>query len=160
MVPSSAVQIGERAAPRTVPQWVVFACEGHHFGVPLARVREILPPRPCTRLPGCGPVVCGLMGLRGRAITVFDLGVALSLRPAAAITDHRLLIVETGERLVGFAVEEVVAVTPADLGALVLEADVLRRFDVDREDILGVGTVGSRAFLALDSDRIASRLLA
>ncbi|MBI4409407.1 MAG: chemotaxis protein CheW, partial [Gemmatimonadetes bacterium] len=112
-----------------------------------------------TRLPGCGPAVCGLIGLRGRVITAFDLGAALALRPSAARPDHRLLLVEYGPRLVALAVEEVVGVARAAARELPIEARALRLIDVDRDDLVGIGDLGERAFLALDTDRVIGRLL-
>jgi chemotaxis signal transduction protein len=55
-------------------------------------VVEIIPPRPFTRLPGAGADVCGLVGVGGRVVTVFDLGVVLGLGRAADHADHRLLL--------------------------------------------------------------------
>lgn len=68
-------------------------------------------PQPVTRLPGCGPEVCGLVGLRGRILTVFDFGAALGLRPSVEAADYRLLMVEHGTELVAGAVDEVLAVS-------------------------------------------------
>ncbi len=139
--------------------WAVFGCDGHTFGFPLERVREILLSRPFTRLPACGPKVCGLVGLRGRIVTVFDVGAALGLRPAAARPDHRLLLIECGGRIVGGAVEEVAAVGPVAVRPLGRRRAVLRGIDVDRAAVLGIGEVDGRPFLGLDSDRILKELL-
>jgi purine-binding chemotaxis protein CheW len=65
----------DEAVASGLSQWVVFNCGDHRFGLPLDRTREILPPRSCTRLPGCGPEVAGLVGIRGRVLTVFDFGI-------------------------------------------------------------------------------------
>ena len=53
----------------------------HRFGVAIERIREIIPARPYTPLPGSGPHVCGLINLRGRIVTVVDLGARLKLPP-------------------------------------------------------------------------------
>lgn len=108
---------------RITPQWVVFGCSGERFAVPLSRVREILLPQPLTRLPGCGQEVCGLAGLRGRIVTVLDFGAALGLGPSAAVSDHRLLLVEYGTEQVAGAVDEVLAISHE--GAPLLDLDEL-----------------------------------
>lgn len=97
---------------RTAPEWLIIACSGERYAIPLRQVREILVPQPITRLPGCGPEVCGLVGLRGRILTVFDVGAALGLRPARQVEGHRLLLLEAGGGLVAGVVDEVVAVVP------------------------------------------------
>lgn len=139
-------------------EWVVFTCAGHRFAFPLQRVREILPPHEYTRIPGCSPVVCGLAGVRGRVVTVFDFGVAAKLRPALEAPDHRVVLVEHGERLVGLAVDAIEAVARST-EELPLGADALRALDIERDDVLGVGALGDRPFLAVDPERVLGRLL-
>jgi purine-binding chemotaxis protein CheW len=142
------------------PEWVVFGSALHRFGVPIQFVREIIGPRPFTRLPGCGAEVCGLIGLRGRVVTVFDFAAALGLAPIARDGEHRLLLVEHGTRLVGFAVEEVLGVAAGTRDELPLGAEELRGLDIERDDLIGVGELHERPFLALDPKRILDRLLA
>lgn len=156
MVPSSAP---DAAAVSAASQWVVFACNDHLFGLPLHRTREILPPRPITRLPGCGPEVAGLAGIRGRVITVFDFGVLLTGRAAAPNDDHRMLVVVVGGKRVAVLVDEILAVSRDTQGVLPLDANALRPYDIDRDDVIGVGAHDEQPFLALDPDRILARLL-
>lgn len=133
--------------PAALP-WVVFSCEGRQYGVPLECVSEIITPRPFTRLPGAGPEVCGLAGVRGRVVTVFDLGAVLGLRCAATFPDHRLLLLDLGLRRIGAAVEEVVDIAPAR---------------VEREagaaGVVGTGYMTDAEFTALDPHMLLGRLL-
>lgn len=141
-------------------QWVVFACGEHWFGLPLDRTREILPPRAITRLPGCGPEVCGLVGIRGRVVTVFDFGIVIGGESSAAKPDHRMLVLIVQGRRIAAVVDEIVAVSREVSGVLPLDGDALRPYDIDRDDLVGIGALGDRPFLALDPDRILGRLLA
>jgi purine-binding chemotaxis protein CheW len=81
-------------------------------------VREIIPFRAATRLPGAAPSVCGLINLRGTIVTVLDLG----LRVGGVAVDHRegsIVLVEYGSKIVGLGVDEVRDVqllTENDLG--------------------------------------------
>ncbi len=149
----------DATATETAPEWVVFTCDGHRFALPLVRVREVLEPRPFTRLPGCGPAVCGLVGVRGRVITTFDFGAAVSLRPASASPEHRLLLLEHGERVFALAVDGIVAVARASAAELPLRAEALRALDIERDDLLGIGAYADQPFLAVDPDRLLARLL-
>jgi chemotaxis signal transduction protein len=155
-VSSSAVAAEVGSTPPAAPQWVVFACADRRLALPLDRVREILTPRPFARLPGTGEEVCGLVGVRSRVVTAFDLGVILGLRPARNTRDHRLLLIEYGERVPALVVEEVLAVVPAELtpGS---SAAVPRA--LDSRLILGTGEFEGYPFIALDSDRLLDRLL-
>lgn len=110
---------------RTSPEWLIIVCSGERYAVPLLQVQEILVPQPFTRLPGCGPEVCGLIGLRGRIVTVFDIGAVLGLRPARRVSEHRLLLLEAGGGLVAGAVDEVVAVAPTATARVLDLAEVV-----------------------------------
>lgn len=106
-------------------QWLIFACSDHRFAVPLARIREIVTPRPFTRLPGSGGAVAGLIGVRSRVITAYDVGLALGRKRATLAPDHRVLLADVARRTLGLVVEEVCAVAalplePVATGALVI----------------------------------------
>ena len=151
----SAVVVGADATAGAGSQWVVFRCDRRRFATPLDRVREILPPLPFTRIPGCGGEVCGLVGARGRVVTVFDLGAILGLKPTRSVADHRLLILDHGNRPLAVAVDEVLAVTFADLHP----DDGGSELDLVKEDVLGTCRVGEEQHVALRLDRIVTRLL-
>lgn len=156
MVPNPAAT---RVVASAASQWVVFACGEHWFGLPLDRTREILPPRPITRLPGCGPEVCGLVGIRGRVVTVFDFGIVIGGESSVAKPDHRMLVLFVLGRRVAAVVDEIIAVSREVSGVLPLDGDSLRPYDIDRDDLVGIGALGDGPFLALDPDRILGRLL-
>jgi chemotaxis signal transduction protein len=142
------------------PQWVVFVCDDQHYGFPLGLVREILTPRPFTRLPGTGPHVCGLIGVRGRVVTVVDLGLVLGGRAAVSLPDHRLLLLDLGTRRVGAAVEDVVTITSARIEPL--QQDTTGTAPDGRaaagggpvphvgDAVLGAGLIDTGRFLAVD----------
>ena len=153
---SSAVEAEAGLNLPPAPQWVVFRCADRRLALPLDRVREILTPRPFSRLPGTGPEVCGLVGVRTRIVTAFDLGVILGLAPARNAPDHRLLLIEYGERTPALVVEEVLAVAPAELSET---ASFGIPAALDRQLILGTGEFESVPFIALDSHRLLDRLL-
>lgn len=139
---------------------VLLGVGGHWLGVPIGAIREIIPPRPYTPLPGSEPFVCGLINLRGRIVTVIDLGARLGLPPAAARPDHSVVILEHEGRLVGMAVEEVSRIVEADLGALEVRPELLRAFRIDRAHLRGVGETDGRIFVAVDTDEVFRPILA
>ena len=59
--------------PGEQTQLCTFYLAGHHLGIPVARVQEILRAQPLTRVPRASAVVRGLMNLRGRIAIVLDL---------------------------------------------------------------------------------------
>jgi purine-binding chemotaxis protein CheW len=140
------------AIPLASTQWVVFRCASENFGLPLDQVREILTPRAFTRLPGTGPEVCGLTGVRGSVVTVLDLGVILRGTAAAGVQDHRLLLLDVHERRIGVAVDEVVMIAPALVVPTVEGAPVWPA-------AVGTGRLEDGAFVALDPVRLLGHLL-
>ncbi|HEY8470678.1 MAG TPA: chemotaxis protein CheW [Longimicrobiales bacterium] len=159
MYAASALAGEAVGASPEIPDAVLFACGEHRFGLPLGAVREVLAPRPLTRLPGCDAAVAGLVNLRGRVLTVFDLGALLALGPSCAYEDHRLLVVADGARVAAFAVERMLGVGRAAVDELVMDAAALRALDIDRADLIGIGTHGGAPFLLLDAAHLLQRLL-
>lgn len=153
MEPGSAVDAEAVLEAVATPQWLIVACDGRGFAIALERVSAIVPPRPYTRIPGCGPQVCGLAGVRGRVVTVFDLGAALGGTPSLAAADHRLLLVDHGDRRIGLVVNEV------RLAAGMQLTPVARDAGIDVTEVLGMGTIDGVSVLALDTDRLFERLL-
>jgi len=148
--------------PEEVPlrRIVLLGAGGHWFGVAIDAIREIIDPRPYTPLPGSEPFVCGLINLRGRIVTVLDLGARLNLRPSAATPGHSIVVLEHGGRLVGMAVEEVSRIVAADLDHLEMGAELLRSLRIDRAYLRGVGEADDRIFVAVDTDEIFRPVLA
>ncbi|HYW06659.1 MAG TPA: chemotaxis protein CheW [Longimicrobium sp.] len=138
---------------------VLFVAGGHRFGIAIERIREIIPARPYTSLPGSGDHVCGLINLRGRIVTVIDLGARLRLPPSSALPDHSIVIVEYRDRLVGMAVEEVARIVAVDPETLRDSAEGLRSLRIDRAYLRGVGEVDDEIFVAVDPDEIFSAIL-
>lgn len=148
------------AAEASTERIVLLGVAGHWFGVAIRAIREIIPPRPYTPLPGSEPYVCGLINLRGRIVTVIDLGARLDLPAASADPDHSIVVLEHAGRLVGLAVQEVSRIVRADLENLEMGADLLRSLRIDRSYLLGVGETDDRIFVAVDPDEIFRPILA
>ena len=150
---------GEDPEGGAVERMALLIVGEHRFAVAIDRIREIIPARPYTPLPGSGPHVCGLINLRGRIVTVVDLGARLGLDPASARPDHSVVIVDHEGRPAGLAVGEVSRIVDVDLALLGDAADALRALRIDRDYLLGVGEAGGEVFVAVDPDRIIAPIL-
>lgn len=160
MLPTQSHDQGEGAADQAaLERAVLFVAGGHRFGVAIERIREVIPAREYTSLPGSGGHVCGLINLRGRIVTVIDLGARLHLPPSSAVADHSIVIVEHRDRLVGMAVEEVARIVAVDPETLQTSAEVLRSLRIDRAYLRGVGEVDDEIFVAVDPDEIFGAIL-
>ncbi|HEY7860920.1 MAG: chemotaxis protein CheW [Gemmatimonadales bacterium] len=125
-------------APR---QLILFRLAERIGGIELDTVREILPPRPATRLPGAPSWVRGLVNVRGTVITVVDLVARLSGRPALA--DGPLMLIEHDGRVIAVAVDDVLEVRPlppegweTPVGDLLPDGVVYAMGEIDGQTVL------------------------
>lgn len=125
-------------APR---QLILFRLAERIGGIELDTVREILPPRPATRLPGAPSWVRGLVNVRGTVITVVDLVARLSGRPARA--DGPLMLIEHDGRVIAVAVDDVLEVRPlppegweTPVGDLLPDGVVYAMGEIDGQTVL------------------------
>jgi len=102
-------------APEQSARLLVFAVGGRACACRLDAVREIVPCRRTTRLPGAPSYVTGLINLRGTILTVMDLGLRLG-GPAVDGVRGSIILVESDNRVVGLGVDELrdVQRTPPD----------------------------------------------
>ena len=81
------------------------------YGCDIDDIREIVPFRRATRLPGAPNYVQGLINLRGTIVTVLDLGARLDPSHTHVADGSIMLVAMPGNnRLVGVAVQEVMDV--------------------------------------------------
>jgi purine-binding chemotaxis protein CheW len=102
---SHATILETLAAARTL----LFRVGESTYGCDIDAVREIIPYRRATRLPGAPAYVQGLVNLRGTIVTVLDLGVRLEAG-REPVREGSIILFEHGARNVGVAVDEVMDV--------------------------------------------------
>jgi purine-binding chemotaxis protein CheW len=105
-------------------RYLVTEVAGQRIAWELALVREIVPTRAVTRLPGAPAWVLGLLNLRGTVLTVIDLAVRLSLPPGAG---ESVVVVTVEGRSLGVRVDRVRSVASAE--ARVEPVDAARAAD-------------------------------
>ena len=118
---------------------VTFVLAGQLWAVQATRVREVVVAPALTAVPHAPAMVAGLLVLRGDLLCVLDPGPGLGLRPRDADAGA-VLVVECGQRPVGFAVDEVLDVVTLDPQSATeppdrctdMDGRVLQFLDVDR----------------------------
>lgn len=136
-------------------QLLLIELHGALYAVDSARVREIVPPQPTTRLPGAPEHIRGLMNLRGQLVTVLDL----SLR----ITGHQVrngegstIVVQLDERALGLAVDDV-----RDVQSLEVTGSEGLAHDQSVQGIVrGMGRLDEEVVLLIDLDELVRQTLA
>ena len=101
-------------------QVVVFTLGAEQYALPIKQVQEIIRYTEPRSVASNEPSVRGVISLRGRIVPVHDLGSRLGTSSEPG-EDSKIVIVETGEQIVGVivdAVEEVLTVAADDLDAI------------------------------------------
>lgn len=83
-------------------------------GLDIAMVEELNRPLEITPVPQAPPYVLGLVNLRGKIITVIDLGSKIGLEPATTTAASRIIFVQTATENLGLMVDQVTEVAEVD----------------------------------------------
>ncbi|HKO17243.1 MAG TPA: chemotaxis protein CheW [Gemmatimonadaceae bacterium] len=146
----------------TARRTLLFRVGNAVYGCDLADVREIIPHRKATRLPGAPASVQGLINLRGTIVTVIDLGARL-LPGSTPVTDGSIILTGAGARVAGIAVEEVldVRLLGADSSAALAVADEgAVAGEVARDGVVrGLGQVDGIAVILIDIHTLVKQVL-
>ncbi len=106
--------MNNRHPPATPQTLCTFAVDGAWFGVDILRVQEVNRLTALSPVPLAGPQVLGVMNLRGRVVTVLDLGRLLGLAPSAHTPESRNVVVQSRGDAVALWVDEIADVVTAD----------------------------------------------
>jgi two-component system chemotaxis response regulator CheV len=77
------------------------------FGINVFKVQEVIQCPPLTQVPDSHPVVRGITNMRGRTITVMDLGKAIGGTGIAVPADKFVVVTEYNQHVQGFLVDGV-----------------------------------------------------
>ena len=69
----------QQAGHEHVNEYVTATVGGQLFGLPILRVQDVFVPERLTRVPLAPPEIAGVLNLRGRIITLIDMGRRLGL---------------------------------------------------------------------------------
>ncbi len=83
-------------------------------GIDILKIQEINKQIDVTNVPQAPDYVIGVMNLRGKIITIIDLGKKLGLSPAALSKDNRNIIVDSKDEQIGLLVDRINDVLIAD----------------------------------------------
>lgn len=91
-----------------------FHVGGSLLGITTERIQEIIKIGIITEVPHAPSHILGILNLRGRIVTVIDLGARLSLRPSQRDEQGRIIIMDDDGESVGFMVDYIADVIPVD----------------------------------------------
>lgn len=149
--------VAREAAAATAPapagelHLVTFALDREEYGIPVARVREVIRVGEITRVPQAPPNVRGVTNLRGRILPVVELRSRLGLAPAELTPRSRIVVVEVSDRVLGLLVDAVLQVAKVPLETVAAPPDEVRSADSDY--LSGVARWNGRLIILLELDQ-------
>jgi purine-binding chemotaxis protein CheW len=121
-----------------------------------AGIQEVIRLGPLTPVRHAPAEIAGIVNLRGKIVTILDLGLRLGFPPASPSRESRVFIIEDRNEFVGLLVDrvdEVVETDPAQWGALPSNLGVLQaRF------FHGVCRIGDRVIALLEPSQVMADL--
>jgi chemotaxis signal transduction protein len=147
----------ESTAELQLRRFLLFGVAGRLCACDLEAVREIVPARAATRLPGAPEWVRGLINLRGTLVTVVDLAVRFGAAEGAS-GSKSIIVAEAAGKSFGIGVDEVRDVQSVAEGALE-EVDAQRAAGGIVRGLAHVGISGAETALVVDVGEIVRQAL-
>ncbi|MBU0973580.1 MAG: chemotaxis protein CheW [Proteobacteria bacterium] len=94
-------------------EFSTFYVGGALCGIDILNIQEINKNFEITQVPQASDYVEGILNLRGRIVTIIDLGKKLGLEPVNKDKDNRNIIVNSDDEHIGLLVDAISDVVPA-----------------------------------------------
>jgi len=111
---SNTAQIQENTNLR----WVTFFLSQEKYGINVMQVQEVLRVTEIAPVPGAPDYVLGIINLRGNVVTVIDTRQRFGLESKQVDDSWRIVIVESGDQVVGILVDSVAEVIDLQLSEI------------------------------------------
>ncbi len=146
--------VEKKADTSELLQLVSFIIGNEEFGVDILYVQEINRMIQITKVPNAPFFVEGVINLRGRVIPVIDLRKKLGMDKKDHDKNTRIIVVEIGEKVVGFIVDAVKEVLR--IQSNITEPPPEMVSGINSEFISAVGKLEDRLLILLDLKKILS----
>lgn len=135
-----------------VQQLVKFHIADEVFGIEIKQIFKILKPQEIFKVPNTPPFIEGLINLRGKVLTVFNLRKRFNLPDKENDEDTKIIIVNHNDLLLGFTVDsvsEIVRVPDEEFADIPPEL-----VSFNRRFLSGVAKVGEKLILILNLEKV------
>ncbi len=111
VIPGASVESGRPAiVTEKIRELLAFTIADETYALPLTAVREIFKSPAITEVPRASSDVLGVISVRGRITTVLDLRRRLRMPENEVGRQHRVLLVDGGQEVIGLLVDWVLQV--------------------------------------------------
>jgi len=125
--------------------------EGHRFGINVAKVREIIPASPVTKIPHSHPFVEGIIQIRDEILPVVHLGRALGIQTKLAEDEGFFAITEFNQTKMIFHVGWVNQIHRFSWDHIEKVSDMVKQYN---SSVVGVVQLRDRMLLLVDFEKI------
>lgn len=133
-------------------QLIKFMVADLTFGIEITQIHQILKPQQIYKVPNAAPYIEGLLNLRGRVLTVFNLRKRFSLPDKENDDNTKIIIVTMDEFLLGFIVDSVTEIV--HLPEEDIEPTPPSLQGLDKRFLSGIGKVDEHVILMLDLTKV------
>lgn len=151
LTPARGVRRQELKAVK-IAHLVCFRIGKETFGVDIFSVREIVRVQEITKVPGAPNFVMGVINLRGRIISVVDLGRQLGQPPTEIGRNSRILVIQLDGVTLGFLVDAATAVMKVPGEAIEPPPEMMGDIRADYLD--GVAKLEGRLVILLNLKKV------
>lgn len=146
----------DQARPDTIQELhlVTFNLDREEYGVDISSVHEIIRVGQITAVPNAPFFVQGVINLRGRVLPVINLRKKLFLPDEAFTKNSRIMVVESGGRVLGLLVDGVSQVRKIPVSSVDPPPGEVEQ---SRAFVLGIGKVDSRLIMIVDIEKVISK---
>lgn len=135
-------------------RWVTFFLSQEKYGINVMQVQEVLRVSEIAPVPGAPDYVLGIINLRGNVVTVIDTRQRFGLGSKEMDDSSRIVIVESGDQVVGILVDSVAEVIDLQL------SEIESAPNVGSEDssrfIQGVASQSDELLIIIDLNKLLS----
>jgi purine-binding chemotaxis protein CheW len=133
-------------------QFVIFAINNEEFGLDIGQVGSIERPLEIFKIPNTPEYLEGLVNLRGKVYTVFNLRTRFEMPKKDIDDSSRIIMANTGSAIVGLIVDEVREISKVEDKDF--ESTPKSLSNLERKYISGIAKINERIILLLDLDII------
>ncbi|NMA65742.1 MAG: purine-binding chemotaxis protein CheW [Clostridiaceae bacterium] len=133
-------------------QLVKFQIADQAFGIGITDIFQIIKPQEIFKVPNTPPFIEGLLNLRGKVLTVFNLRKRFNMPVKENDEDTKILIVNSNDMLLGFivdSVKEIIRVPDEDITPV---PPTLESFD--KRFLSGVAKLDDKLILMLNLEKV------
>ena len=155
---SEAPLLVARRSDGVLGRWVGFRLAGQSYALDIRKVQEVLVAAEVEPVPGAPHAVLGVINLRGRIVTVVDLGLCLGFPGAGAPGPCTVVVADAGSDTLGLRVDSVAEVCGVAEGAIKPAPPTRGRLPDPL--VRGIVRRGDSMLTLLDADQLAQRAAA